>query len=179
MRVGKGTWDGPSALKNIEGVFPGASAPGWYGGAPLALGNWASGIPRADGGGIAGKIQMGRIGLIGRMVVGAKRQRSGRTYAVAGAMADKPGRYRAELRREASRSAVVLHRFSPAHARIPAWSIAPWSPRPKDWVFAGDTGVIRRFLGWQRGLDDRTVVGPKRQRTGRTPGRFARFGPRE
>jgi len=90
-RGNAGTWHGPSALKNIGGVFPGASAQGWYVGAPLALRSWASGIPRADGGGIAGKIQMGRIGLMGRMVVGAKRQRTARTSAVAVAMADKPG----------------------------------------------------------------------------------------
>jgi len=34
-----------------------------------------------------------------------------------------------------------------------------------------DRGMVGRWLGWQGRLEDRRVVGSKRQRTARTPGR--------
>jgi len=33
-------------------------------------------------------------------------------------------------------------------------------------------GIVGRWFGWQRGRKYQTVVGPKRQRAGRTPGRY-------
>ena len=36
--------------------------------------------------------------------------------------------------------------------------------------------MVGWWLGWQHRWECRVVVGPKRQRTGRTPGRFARSG---
>jgi len=46
------------------------------------------------------------------------------------------------------------------------------SPRPSP---LGRGRMVGRWFGWRLGLEYRTVVGPKRQRTARTPGRFARF----
>ena len=36
--------------------------------------------------------------------------------------------------------------------------------------------MVRRWFGGRREFERRPLVGPKRQRTGRTPGRFAQAG---